>query len=110
MNEKPITATDVLRETVRARNRSPHALSLVARELDGVSTGVLEDFAAGKADPGVAVLKGLAKLFFPTAEFDETTNLMRSLAPEARPLGVRPPAYDIDRHPTYGPAADWSVD
>ncbi len=103
MTEKPITATDVLRETVRARNRSPHAFALVARELDGVSTGLLEDFAAGKADPNVEVLKGLTKLFYPTAEFDEATNLLRSTAPEPKPLGIRPAPYDIEKHPAHAP-------
>ncbi len=105
MAEPTVTGVDVLRATVKARNRSPHAMSLIAREIDGVSASTLEDFAAGKADLSVATLKALTKLFYPNAEYDEELNLLRSLAKEAKPIGIKPPAYNPERHSPHHPPA-----
>jgi hypothetical protein len=59
------TGTDILRRAVHARIRSPHALTMMAREIDGLATHALEDIAAGKADLKVETLKALTKLLFP---------------------------------------------
>jgi hypothetical protein len=53
------TGIDLLRATVRVRNRSPHALALIAREVEGVSAGMLEEFSAGRAELSVAALQAL---------------------------------------------------
>lgn len=42
---------DVLGKTVTARNKSPHALSLIASELGNVGAGTLENFAAVRLTP-----------------------------------------------------------
>ena len=59
--DKIVTETDALRMTINARNKSPHALSLITREVS-IPAGRLEDFASGKIDLDVAELKALAKI------------------------------------------------
>ncbi len=103
MTEPTVTGIDVLRQTVKARNRSPHALSLIAREVDGVSASALEDFAAGKADLSVEILKALTKVLYPGAEFDPDHNLLQTPSLPARPMGIKPPPYDPAKHPSYHP-------
>jgi hypothetical protein len=94
MTDKPVTGVDVLRQTVNARNKSPHALSLIAREVGSVSASTLEDFAAGKADLDVATLKALTPVLHPNAEYDAELNLLRSAnKAEPIPLGITPPPY-----------------
>jgi len=61
---------------VKARNRSPHALSLIAREID-VGASMLEDFAAGRGNLSVEVLKALTKVLY-DAEFDPESGMLRS--------------------------------
>ena len=61
MDEPTITGTDVLRQTVKARNKSPHAISVIAREIDGIGAGTLEDFAAGNADLPVEALQAVGQ-------------------------------------------------
>jgi hypothetical protein len=102
MTEPAVTGTMVLRQTVRARNKSPHALSLIAREV-GISASMLEDFAAGKIDLNVDALKALTKELYGNAEFDSELDLLRSIAPPATPMGVTPTPYDIDKHSRYHP-------
>ena len=41
-----VTGKDVLRDALRARNRTPHTISLLKEELQ-VTSGVLEAFAGG---------------------------------------------------------------
>lgn len=98
-----VTGIDVLRQTVKARNRSPHALSLIAREVDGASASALEDFAAGKIDLGVEILKSLTKILYPNAEFDPAANLLRPLSAPTRPMGITPPPYDPAKHSPHHP-------
>ncbi|MFH0300990.1 hypothetical protein AAFX91_27950 [Bradyrhizobium sp. 31Argb] len=100
------TGVDVLRRTVHARNRSPHALALIAREVEGVSTSMLEDFAAGKIDLGIAALQALTKELYPHAEFDVESGMLRSTnRSEPRSLGVRPEPFDPRTLPYYSPAS-----
>ena len=76
-------AIDVVRTTVKARNKSPHAISLIAREIDGIGAGMLEAFAENKLDLGPDALKSLTKIVYQNAEFDPELNLLRSIAPPA---------------------------
>jgi hypothetical protein len=94
MSEPAITGVDVLRKTVHARNRSPHALSLIAREVDGIGAATLEDFAAGKADLGVETLKALTKVLYPHSEYDEAANLLRSANKQQATSYVPPDKFD----------------
>ena len=55
----------VLRQTVKARNKSPHALSLIAREVGTISAYALEVFAAVTVDLDVETLKFLAPFMHP---------------------------------------------
>jgi hypothetical protein len=71
------TGIDVLRRTLHARNRSPHALSLIAGEIPGAGVGTLEDFAAGKADLSVEALQALARILY-DAEYDPESGMLRS--------------------------------
>jgi len=93
MADQPVTGVDVLRLTVKARNRSPHAITLIAREI-GVAASTLENFVAGKVDLPVEKLKLLTKELHPGAEYDETLNLLRSAnrAPPI-PFGKPPPPF-----------------
>ncbi|BAL07777.1 MULTISPECIES: helix-turn-helix domain-containing protein [Bradyrhizobium] len=99
-----ITGTDVLRKTLKARNKSPNAMAVIASEIDGVGVSTLEDFSNGKAKLGVETLQALAKILF-DAEFDPTLNVLRS-ANKAQPItmGNAPPPFDPERHPSYHPA------
>jgi hypothetical protein len=56
-----------------------HALSPIAREVEGVSAGMLEDIAAGTADLNVATLQALARVLYPHAEFDPDSGMLRSV-------------------------------
>src|SRR4051812_44667058 len=88
---EPVTGVTVLRQTVRARNRSPNALTLIAREV-GVSASTLEDFAANRADLDVATLKALTPILHPHAEYDEESGLLRSSNRNPPMLAGIPPA------------------
>jgi len=98
-----VTGTDVLRATVKARSKSPHALALIAREIDGVGAGMLEDFAAGKVDLNIDALKALTKILYQNTEFDPDQNLLRSIAPPATLIGITPPPFDPARGSPYHP-------
>jgi hypothetical protein len=103
MTEPTVTGTDVLRRTVHARNKSPHAISLIAREVDGIGAGVLEDFAAGQADLGVEALKALTKVLYPNAEYDAEANLLRSANKQEAKGFSPPPKFDPTSSPYYFP-------
>jgi hypothetical protein len=72
-----ITGVTVLRQTVKSRNKSPTALTLIASEIDGVGSGRLEDFANGKADLSTAQLQALAKILYPHSEYDPESGKLR---------------------------------
>jgi len=111
MDEPTITGTDVLRWTVKARNKSPHALSLIVREIEGVGPGALEDFAVGKVDLGVEALQALTKILHPHAEFDVETGMLRSAnkAPViSMPANYPPSIGDPTLLPTYQPPRPYS--
>jgi hypothetical protein len=99
------TGTDVLRQTVKARNRSPHALSLIASEIAGVGVSTLEDFAAGKIDLKVETLQALTRILYPHAEFDAERDLLCSAnKQEAKPMCTAYPArFDPKSSPHYMP-------
>ena len=103
MDEPVVTGTDILRRTVHARNRSPHTLSLIVREIDGVGASTLEDFAAGKADLSVEALKALTKVLYPRSEFDVESGMLRSANKTAisMPANYPPPLGDPTLWPTY---------
>ena len=103
MSEPTVTGTDVLRRTVHARNKSPHAICLIAREIDGVATHTLEDFAAGQADLGVEALKALTKVLYPNAEYDAGANLLRSANKQEATGFILPPRFDPKSSPYYFP-------
>jgi len=84
---------------VKARNRSPHALSLIAREID-VGASMLEDFAAGRGNLSVEVLKALTKVLY-DAEFDPESGMLRS-ANKAEPAMLCV-AHPKQRHPKLSP-------
>lgn len=85
--------TDVLRATLRARDRAAGALTRIAREC-GMSVSTLEAFAAGKTDLDVATLKRLTTELHSNAEFDEESGMLR-LTNRAAPIaiGKGPPPY-----------------
>lgn len=94
MTEPAVTGTMVLRQTVKARNKSPHALSLIAREL-GISASTLEDFAAGTVDLDVETLKALTPVLHPFSEYDAELDLLRSAnRAEPTPGGIPPSPYE----------------
>jgi hypothetical protein len=97
MTEEITTGVDVLRKTVHARNKSPHALRLIADEVPGVGAGTLEDFSRGKADLGIEALQALTKVLYPHAEYDVESGMLRSAnkaEPQAMPdTATYPPPY-----------------
>lgn len=104
--EPIVTGTDVLRKTVAARNKSPHSLTALAREIEGLATVTLEAFAAGKADLSVEMLQKLTVVLYPHAEFDPETGMLRS-ANKAEPASYNhPPRFDPKSHPFYQPPHD----
>jgi hypothetical protein len=66
---------------------------------------MLEDFAAGKINLSVEALQALTKLFHSSAVCDEESGLLRSLAPEAKPMGIALERPTIRRRPGHGPKA-----
>jgi len=101
-----VTGIDVLRKTVHARNRSPHALGLLAREIN-IGASVLEAFAKGEANLDVATLQALTKvLFHQHAEYDPESGLLHSSNKEPRqPIcgpGF-PVRYDPEKAACYPP-------
>lgn len=105
---KTITGIDVLRGALKARNKSPNAMSLIASEIDGVGVSSLEDFADGKVTLGVMALQALTKILF-DAEFDAESGMLRS-ANRAEPItmGDAPPPFDPKKYsphhaPIHGP-------
>lgn len=101
--EPVVTGTDVLRQTVKARGKTPHALALITREIDGVGVGMLEDFASGKITLGADKLQALTKYFFHHhTEFDPELNLLRSIAPEPKLFAAfQPEPYDPSKPPRF---------
>jgi hypothetical protein len=96
-----ITGTDVLRKCVKARNSKPRALKAIAREVEGLGTGTLEDFGNGKAELSVEKLQALTKVLFPHAEFDVATGLLTS-SNKTPPRGyIAPPRFDPKSSPYY---------
>ena len=103
MDEPAITGTDVLRKCVKARNSKPHVLTAIAREVDGLGTGTLEDFGNGKAELSVEKLQALTKVLFPHSELDPASGMLRS-ANKAPPRGyITPPRFDPKSSPYYFP-------
>jgi hypothetical protein len=96
-------STDVLRKAVHARIRTPHALTLLAREIEGIGTHTLENFAAGKVDLQVETMQALAKLIFPMAEFDAERNLLRPANKQEAKGYVLPPRFDATTSLYYFP-------
>jgi hypothetical protein len=83
------TRTDVIRETLRNRNRKLN-LGIYARSV-GVGIDLLEAFIDGRRTLPAAVLHTLAKGLWPHAEFDPQLDVLRSaLKAPAKPLGVPP--------------------
>ena len=103
MAEPQVTGTDVLRRAVHARIRSPHALTMMARDVGDLAVHTLENFAAGKTDLKVEALKALTKQLFPHAEFDETCNLLRSANKREARAFILPPRFDRKSTPYYLP-------
>lgn len=91
--EPVVTGTEILRQTLAARGRTPHMLSLIANEIGSVGVNTLENFAAGKVDLAVSIKHALAKHFYQNAEFDPELDLLRSTAPPATLMGIRPAPY-----------------
>ena len=60
MNE-PVDGVSVLRQALRARNKTPNMLSLIASEIDGVGVSTLEDFSNNKANLGIETLQILTQ-------------------------------------------------
>lgn len=103
MTEPAITGIDVLRKTLHARNRSPHALSLIASEIDGAGVATLEAFAAGKVDLSVEQLKALTRVLYPHSEYDEAANLLQSANKQPATSFVTPERFDPKSSPYYFP-------
>jgi hypothetical protein len=79
MFEPVVTGTDILRQTVAHRSKSPHALTAIAREIDGLGTAALEAFAHGKANLAADKLQALTKVLYGGhAELCPDTNMLRS--------------------------------
>jgi hypothetical protein len=97
--EPVVTGIDILRKTVKARNKSPHSLTLLAREIEGVGAGQLEAFAEGKADLSVEALQKVAKLLYQSAEYDVASGMLISVKAPTRSLCAAYP-------PTYQPPPD----
>ena len=96
---------DVLRKTLHARNRSPHALALIASNVDGVGVSDLENVIAGKIELPVPALQQLAKELYPHSEYDPESGLMRSAnRAEPTPLCTAyPEPFDPKSAPYYFP-------
>jgi hypothetical protein len=77
------TGTDVLRATVKARNKTPHALSLLADEIKGVGVGALEAFFVGKIDLSVEAKKQLAEVLYQNAEFNAEADRLQPGPPRS---------------------------
>jgi hypothetical protein len=107
MTEPIKNGIDVLRATLRSRNRSPHALSMIAGDVPNVGTTMLESFAAGKADLSVEALQALAKSLYPHGEYDPETRMLRPAnKEEPRPLcRTYPQPFDPKSSPYYTPIA-----
>lgn len=72
-----VTGMDILRKTVAARSKTPHATTTIASEI-GVATGTLEPFGAGKVDFQFNVLQKLTKALYPQSELDLESGMLRS--------------------------------
>ena len=62
MPEPTVIGTDILRRALLAHNSKPHALTAVAREIEGIGVGTLEAFATGNANLSIDVLKALTRV------------------------------------------------
>jgi hypothetical protein len=93
MTATEVTATSVLRASVKARDRSPQVFARLARDL-GVSNDQLASFAAGGPLP-VETLKALAVLIFEAEFVPETDRLRPRPAPEPRSY-VKPELADLE--------------
>ena len=102
MVDKITTGVDVLRQTVKARNKTPAALIRIAREIDGVDHTTLEAFSMGKTDLGAEALRSLAKVLY-DAEFDQDTGMLISSnkTPPIPMCSAFPPPPDPKTLPTF---------
>ena len=102
MNE-PVDGVSVLRQALRARNKTPNMLSLIASEIDGVGVSTLEDFSNNKANLGIETLQALAKILL-DAECDPESGMLRSAnRSEAKSMGTHRPLTIPKRIPTITP-------
>ena len=93
MSEPTVTGVDVLRRTIAARNKSPHALTAIAREIDGVAVAMLEAFGVGNADLGIENLQALTKVLYPHSELDPASGMLRPVNRTVRPLCTAYPEF-----------------
>jgi hypothetical protein len=91
--EPVVTGTDILRSTVKARNKRPAALINIAAEVPGVAPHTLEAFAVGKADLSTEALCALTKALYPHSEFDIESGMLRSANKEPARGFIHPPVY-----------------
>jgi len=102
MTEIEKTGTDVLREAARIRVKTMRYAGL-ARDL-GIAAETLVAFSENKLTPPPQILSALAKeLWGGHVVFDPVTDLLRTLAPPTRPLGVTPPLFDLEKPSRYAP-------
>ncbi|UGX96771.1 hypothetical protein G6321_00017155 [Bradyrhizobium barranii subsp. barranii] len=105
-----ISGTDVLRRTLRAWSNKPAVLHAIARDVDGVGVGMLEDFASGRIDLSTEVLQRLVKVMHGGhAVFDPESGMLKSAYADrptrsyTAPDPYRPPADFVIARPTIGP-------
>jgi hypothetical protein len=93
--DEPVTGVTALRQTVAARNKSPHALTAIAREIDGVGVAALEAFGTGRANLSIGNLQKLTKVLYGGhAEFDPDSGMLRSAyRAEPKPLCAAYPKF-----------------
>jgi hypothetical protein len=68
-------------------------LTAIARELDNVSTGMLEAFAAGADNLGPDKLQALTKILYPHAELDLDSGMLRPVNRTVRTLCTAYPEF-----------------
>ena len=94
------TGVDVLRATLKVRNRTPNAVNRLmdggstandahVGKVPGVNPATLSAFLAGADNLSVGQLKALTKVLFPHSEYNEETGLLQSIRPSAGPTMFR---------------------
>ena len=99
-----ITATVPAPRRFHRPHRSLEYCTRIASEIDGVGTGMLEDFCAGKADLGVEALQAFTKVLYPHAEYDPEQDVLRSTnrqIVQAYAANYPPPMGDPKLLPSY---------